>query len=405
MKHRLLKEAVYSTDEKSRPSLLDRLFVHAFKGFVYPQIWEDPALDLDALQLTDQSRVMTVASGGCNVLSYLVKKPQAVLAVDLNASHVALTRLKLAAIRHLPDYDAFFHFFGHADDRSNPRAYDAHIRPHLDPETRTYWDGKRLFRGRRIDLFSRNVYRYGLLGRFIGSMHLLARLHGKDPRQILLATTLEEQRELFEMTLAPLFDSKLVRFMSKVPVSLYGLGIPPAQYAAMASGAGGDMAGLLRGRLQRLACDFPLEDNYFAWQAFGRCYDRVNRQAVPPYLRQENYETVRGQIDTVQVKHTTMTDVLEQQAPASLDRYVLLDTQDWMNDGQMTELWAQITRTAKPGSRVIFRTAAEDSPLPGRVPSHILDHWQYDTDACREMTQRDRSSIYGGFHLYVRADD
>ena len=42
-------------------------------------------------------------------------------------------------------------------------------------------------------------------------------------------------------------------------------------------------------RVERLACDFPLKDNYFAWQAFSRGYDIEGRNAVPPYLREENY--------------------------------------------------------------------------------------------------------------------
>ena len=38
-----------------------------------------------------------------------------------------------------------------------------------------------------------------------------------------------------------------------------------------------------------------------------------------------------------------------------------------MNDAQLNALWREITRTARPGARVIFRTAAEPSLLPGRV--------------------------------------
>ena len=38
-----------------------------------------------------------------------------------------------------------------------------------------------------------------------------------------------------------------------------------------------------------------------------------------------------------------------------------------MDDAQLTELWSQILRTARPGTRVLFRTAAEPSLLPGRV--------------------------------------
>jgi S-adenosylmethionine-diacylglycerol 3-amino-3-carboxypropyl transferase len=50
---------------------------------------------------------------------------------------------------------------------------------------------------------------------------------------------------------------------------------------------------------------------------------------------------------------------------------------------------------------VIFRTAGEESILPGRVPDSILSKFSYDAEKCRALTAKDRSSIYGGFHLYV----
>jgi S-adenosylmethionine-diacylglycerol 3-amino-3-carboxypropyl transferase len=99
-----------------------------------------------------------------------------------------------------------------------------------------------------------------------------------------------------------------------------------------------------------------------------------------------------------------MGDFLDGCADASLDAYVLLDAQDWMNDADLTALWEKITRTAKPGARVIFRTAADERLLPGRLPEELLARWSHDEARCREMTLRDRSSIYGGFHLYTLRD-
>ena len=40
---------------------------------------------------------------------------------------------------------------------------------------------------------------------------------------------------LFERHLAPIFDKPIVRWLTRQPASLYGLGIPPAQYQALAS--------------------------------------------------------------------------------------------------------------------------------------------------------------------------
>ena len=72
-----------------------------------------------------------------------------------------------------------------------------------------------------------------------------------------------------------------------------------------------------------------------------------------------------------------------------------------MTDAQLNALWREITRTARPGARVIFRTAAEPSLLPGRLDDAILDRWHYEGAQSRDLTARDRSAIYGGFHLYT----
>ena len=72
-----------------------------------------------------------------------------------------------------------------------------------------------------------------------------------------------------------------------------------------------------------------------------------------------------------------------------------------MSDLQLNDLWREITRTARPGARVIFRTAAEPSLLPGRVDEQVLAQWRYEAELSRDLTRRDRSAIYGGFHLYV----
>jgi S-adenosylmethionine-diacylglycerol 3-amino-3-carboxypropyl transferase len=83
---------------------------------------------------------------------------------------------------------------------------------------------------------------------------------------------------------------------------------------------------------------------------------------------------------------------------------VLLDAQDWMNDAQLNELWQEITRAAAPGARVIFRTAAVPTLLPGRVADEVLSLWEYRDVESLALHARDRSAIYGGFHLYVLKD-
>ena len=395
-----LRAAVHRSRPLSRAGMLERLFTAAFRRLVYPQIWEDPVVDLEALRLGPGDRVATIASGGCNALSYLTADPAEIVAVDLNGAHVALGRLKLCALEHLPDYESFRRFFADANSRANVAAYDSRLRGRLDAASRAYWDGRPFPPRRRIDLFARNIYRFGLLGHCIAAGHLVARLHGCDPRIMLSARSRAEQRALFERHLAPIFDKPMVRWLTRQPASLYGLGIPPAQYRALAGDSPDGVAAVLRGRLERLACDFDVHANYFAWQAFGRRYASGPEASLPPYLQQRNFELLRARADRVRFSLGSLTDLLRDSPAASFDAYVLLDAQDWMNDAELGALWTQIARTARPGARVIFRTAADERLLPGRVPADLIDPWTYEAERSRELGRRDRSSIYGAFHLY-----
>jgi S-adenosylmethionine-diacylglycerol 3-amino-3-carboxypropyl transferase len=395
-------KAVYQNRALSKDGISERLFAFLFSGLVYPQIWEDPDVDMEAMQLGAGHRIVTIASGGCNILAYLTRSPARIDAVDLNAAHIALNRMKLEAVRHLPSQGDLFRFFGTAGTSHNSDAYDRFIAPHLDPVSRHYWE-RRNWRGRRrISVFDRNFYQTGLLGLFIAMGHRVGKLFGVDPAGIMKAENIGEQRRFFNEELAPIFDRKLLRWATSRKASLFGLGIPPAQYDSLITSGDGSMASVLRARLEKLACDFPLKNNYFAWQAFARRYPQPGEAALPAYLEQRNYNTIRDNIDRVAIHHANLIKFLAAKDAGSVDRFVLLDAQDWMTDDLLNALWTEITRTASVGARVIFRTAAEPSLLPGRVSISLLDQWTYEENASREFSAKDRSAIYGGFHLYVK---
>jgi S-adenosylmethionine-diacylglycerol 3-amino-3-carboxypropyl transferase len=268
-------------------------------------------------------------------------------------------------------------------------------------ETRRYWDGLDWLGRRRYRGFSTNIYKKGLLGRFIGLGHLVALMHGRDLGSILNCQTLDGQKLFFRTEIAPLFEKRLVKWFTNRRMSLYGLGIPPAQYAKLCDGQ--PMAQVLGERLERLACGFALHDNYFAWQAFGRCYAPNASGPLPPYLHEANFATLRRNAARARVVQASLTDALNAMPEESVDRFVLLDAQDWMSDRQLDALWSAITAAATREARVIFRTAGVETILPGRVAPETLRQWHYLDVRSRELGGSDRSSIYGGFHVYERA--
>ena len=227
----LLSQAVNNRPTDMKRGIWDRLFVKAFEGLVYPQIWEDPESDLLALNINEKSRIVCIASGGCNIMTYLTHKPEKIDGVDLNRHHIALNRLKHACAKHLPNHEMFFKMFGHANLIENVKNYDDYVAEHLRIETRSYWSGRKFTGVRRIVAFKKGFYRFGLLGTLIGFVHRFSNAYRKSPRKaflrILECNTQAERQEIFDREIGCMFNKKLVKWIGKMPASLYGLGIPP----------------------------------------------------------------------------------------------------------------------------------------------------------------------------------
>jgi len=404
----LVFEAVKQKEASNKQSVLQKLFAVWFDAFVYNQIWEDPRVDLQALDLTGDSRVLTISSGGCNALNYLIENPESVTAVDLNRHHIYLLNLKIAALKFLPDVEDFFNFFGHGEHETNLENYEKYIAPNLDKNTKQFWEGNGFFgnllHGRRINYFkSGGLYERSRNGYFLRFFHRFARLLGCQPDEVLKAETPKEQERLFQKYIAPFFDSFLIKTIGKMPVTMFGLGIPPQQYDELKKdlAAGASVIDIYRERAKRLACDYPIQENYFAWQAFGRRYDTRNRRAVPEYLKAENYRTLKQNAERLTTKIGSVTEEIKRSPVNSFNRFVFLDAQDWMNAEAMTELWQAIADKGEAKSRIIFRTAGAASPIETNLPPNLQTKFSYEKDLSLSLFKQDRASIYGGFHLYI----
>ncbi|MDI1241748.1 MAG: BtaA family protein [bacterium] len=404
-----LHAAVQNEKLSSKQGLLQRLFAVWFDSFVYNQIWEDPRVDIEALELDGSSRILTISSGGCNAMNYLVEGPESVTAVDLNKHHIYLLNLKLAAVKHLPSYKKFFTFFGEGMGENTHTDYLRYIRPHLDRDTRDFWESNTLgggyLYGDRISFFTNaGLYEHSRNGYFLRFFHKMANVFGCKPDQVLKATSLTEQEELYARHIDPFFDTCVIKTLGKLPVTMFGLGIPPQQYDELKKdvGDGGTVIDIYRQRVKRLACDYPIQENYFAWQAFGRKYDTLNRQAVPEYLKEENYEKLKANAGRLRTKVGSATDEIKNSDFGTFNRFVFLDAQDWMNGDTMTHLWAAIVEKAEPGSRIIFRTAGAETPLPANIADELLAEFRYEKEMSERLFKQDRASIYGAFHLYVK---
>ena len=61
--------------------------------------WKDPNSDREALRILPTDVLLTITSGGCNTLGFLLQNPQILYSVDINPSQAYLLEVKIAAMR------------------------------------------------------------------------------------------------------------------------------------------------------------------------------------------------------------------------------------------------------------------------------------------------------------------
>jgi S-adenosylmethionine-diacylglycerol 3-amino-3-carboxypropyl transferase len=160
------------------------------------------------------------------------------------------------------------------------------------------------------------------------------------------------------------------------------------------------MAQVLKERVRKLATVDNINNNYFAYQAFGRCYDHTNASNKPLYLQEQYFDVIRKNIEHLSIEQNNVLDALKRMSTNSVDAVVLLDAQDWMTAEEIFTLWTEITRTANPAARIIFRTAGSQSPIENAIGDELNRRWKRNHIKSDQLIHEDRSAIYGGFHLY-----
>ena len=400
MDTQLVADAAREGRTRNESTIWDRMYAFWCRRLVYTQIWEDPEADLAALQLPLGSTIVTISSGGCNALSYLTARPAQVYAVDLNQAHLALLKLKLAGIRAFSKYGEFFQFFGEAASPANLQLYRDRLRPLLEPDARAYWDKRNIIGRPRHAYFTDGFYRHGMLGRFIGLTHIVAKVAGIDLDALLTAEVGASERIEALDRLHRLFHSRLARILTRTPALLFSIGMPPQQRARL--GGCAPLNELLYQRLLRLINRHPNDTNYFAWQALRLRYCGPGDRCLPPYLQRSQFARMRNDAGLIIPVHANLRQFLDGLPAREVDAVVLLDSQDWMAGEEIRALWDAIDRAGSDHVSVIFRTAGAESPLETPDLAHLGDIWRRDEERSAIGYELDRSGVYGGFHCYVR---
>jgi S-adenosylmethionine-diacylglycerol 3-amino-3-carboxypropyl transferase len=340
----------------------------------FAQVREDPEVEIEALSPAPDRALVVVSSGGCTALSLLAAGAGRVTAVDVNVAQNHLVELKAAAVTSIAGGTATAFLGGApAPDRQRAATYAA-LRVHLSDEARRYWDG----RPRQI---ARGVLTTGVTERFIAAVVRVLRLavHSAERVDRLLGCrTLAEQRALYRRE----WNSRRWRMLFRLLVTRSAIARTydvPILRGARVTRLGEHFRLLAEHALTEL----PVDTNYFLHQMLTGYYGA----AVPPYLGEEESARLRASGLPLTLVDGSYTRYLRRLPSGSVHGFALSNICEWMSEGEVGELFAEIARVAAPGARVLFRNFLGHTEVPGEWRRRIVEDREWGT----ALVRRDRS--------------
>lgn len=365
-----------------RRGLLEKAIFH---GIVFNMSWEDPEMDRQAFRLTSSDSVISITSAGCNPLNFLCENPRRLISIDGNPAQNAVLEMKLACIRELP-HETFFDIFAARNPSVVTPLYRRLLRQHLSPRAVQFWDDN-------LWMLARGLYHFGRMGlacRLIRALLPGLGIRREVMEQFFDLRSLEEQRYWYYRYAHDRLWGPVIHRLCKSRWFMYLCGVHPNQFDLVHDQHG--IYEFVKERIEHVLTQVPIYDNYFLHVTVT---GKFRGDRVPPYLREENFTTLRRNLERVTVVHGWLGPFLDTQPAGSISRFNLLDIFDWMPPAVLESTWRSILRAASADATMIFRSGPYQMRLPDDIEQFLVSH---DTLA-RELLRSDRSATYGGFYI------
>jgi len=345
---------------------------------IFTMSWEDPECDRRALEIQPTDRLVTVTSGGCNTLAFLLEDPMDIYAVDINPAQSFVLELKMAAMRRL-QHAEFLEFLGVRQGARRKEMF-RDLEGDLTSDARAFWKV-------RSPLIESGILGKGKYDRFITLFQSLLRLvqGRKRIERIFQNDTTERQRSYYD----EVWNTRQWRGIFKVFFSKRVLGRRglSADYFQFDDGSTSFAESFLR-RARHAMVDLPVRTNYFLAQyLLGRYLEET---AMPDYLTSQHYELIRRRMDRVHIITSDLKHWLAEQTPASFDCFALSNICELMNFQDTLKTFREVVRTARSGARMSFRNLMINRAVPDELKAQIVRNDRLS----KELLSNDRSFVY-----------
>jgi len=349
-----------------------------FTAIRYGQVWEDADVLLQALDIQPGDVCLSIASAGDNALAMLAHKPRKVIALDMNPAQLACLELRVAAFRKL-EHPEILQLIGSVPSEGRTRLYHA-IRADLSPAVRAFWDG-------RPDDIARGI---GHAGKFetyfrIFRDRLMPLVHSRRTIARLLEVRDAGSRLRFyeEIWNTWRWRGLFRLFFSRVVMGKLGRDPSFFQYVQ------GPVAERILSRTRHALTELEPADNpYLQWILTGR-----HGTALPFYLREENFESIREHLDRLEWHQASLEDFLARGNTGPITKFNLSDIFEYLSEENTGILLRRIAGAAKPGARLAYWNML----APRCAPTALRDHLRPLSELAARLHRQDKAFFYSAF--------
>lgn len=361
---------------------------------VYSNVWEDPELNRQALQVKPGESVLSITSGGCNSLCLLLENPGRVVSIDLNPAQLAVLEFKRAAIMEL-EYEDFLEALGvpfYGKRSTKPPAYRSglyqKIRERMPDYARDFWDDN-------DEIIRRGIFWSGKVEAFFTFyMWLLKRLYRfADIEALFQCRNLAEQRECYRR-----LNKKRWRFLNGILLNHTVLSLVKGRHS-FAQVEDKQLSKNLSRKIDRGMTNFFNPDNYFMALMF--LGGHFSRDAMAPYLLEANFPLMKKNIGNLEIYLGTCGDVLGKYGRGAFHKLNLSNIFEWMDNEFFNGVMREVIDLCAPGGRLCYRyTLAK----PRQLDARNLERLVLEPEESERLFKIDRSFIYESFHVFHLAD-
>jgi S-adenosylmethionine-diacylglycerol 3-amino-3-carboxypropyl transferase len=311
----------------------------SFEKIRYAQCWEDADILLEGLDIQEGDVCLGIGSAGDNCLSMLTRNPAKVIAVDMNPAQLACIELRVAGFKRLRHRE-LLELIGSRPSERRLELF-AQCENELSKEALLFW------REHQDDI-ENGIGSAGKFERYFALFrkYVIPLIHSeKQVNRLLQGGETEDCRGYYDVH----WDSWRWRMLFKVFFSRWmmgRLGRDPAFFTYVEGSVADRILSRTRHALRELN---PGDNPYLQWILTG-----THATALPHALRAENFESIRNNIDRLELRLGTLESALETEGSKKIDRLNLSDIFEYMSREMTEKVIDQILHSTRRGSRLAY---------------------------------------------------